>query len=107
ALVLAGSSLFTTPASAVSSCVALRVSSTGGPSTVERVQLPAMAVTRLGEVRYQLNALGYSAAQDLAYGMSATGHVVTLDRRGRASDLGPPMAWGRHDLAGTTAGAVT
>lgn len=107
ALVLVGSTLFIAPASAASSCVALLVSSDGGPSTVERVQLPAMAVTPLGVVAYRLNALGYSAEQDLAYGMSDTGHVVTLDRRARATDLGPPRTAGRHDLTRVTAGAVS
>ena len=107
ALVLVGSTLFTAPAAAASSCVALRVTSGAGLSTVDRVQLPAMASTPLGQVGYRLNALGYSARRDLAYAMSDAGHVVTLDRRGRTTDLGPPRWWGRHDLGHMTAGAIS
>ncbi|NKQ57144.1 hypothetical protein HFP15_30165, partial [Amycolatopsis sp. K13G38] len=106
-LVLVGSTLFTGPASAASSCLALRVSSGRGLSTVERVRLPEMTTTTLGEVGYRLNALGYTARQDLAYAMSDSGRVITLDRQGRATDLGPPKRWGRHDLGHMTAGAVS
>ncbi|HVV10325.1 DUF6923 family protein [Amycolatopsis sp.] len=95
-------------AAAGATCVALQVRSFSVRSSiVDRTEYPAVATTGLGRVPYQLNALGYARGQDLAYGMASNGDVVTLDRRGRATDLGPLHASARHDFSSVTAGAVS
>lgn len=91
-------------AAAGASCVAMRVRDTGILSTVDRTEYPALATTTLGTIPYRLNALGYLRSPDLAYGMTAAGHVVTIDRRGRTSDLGPPEG---KRLLGMTSGAIS
>jgi hypothetical protein len=95
-------------AAAGGTCVVLQVrnAEADSRSTVDRVELPAVAATRLGVLPYQLNALGYAPAQDLAYGMTDGGDVVTVDRRGRTSDLGPVRGAERPDFAGATSGAI-
>ncbi|GAA5170499.1 DUF6923 family protein [Amycolatopsis dongchuanensis] len=91
-------------AAAGASCVALRVRDFGGPSTVDRTEYPAVATTRLGPVPYRLNALGYLRSRDLAFGVTRDGRVVTVDRRGRTSDLGEPAGLA---LDGATAGTIS
>lgn len=86
------------------SCVAITVRDSGGPSTVSRTEFPADVSTPLGRIPYRLNALGYLKSQDLAYGLTDEGRVVTLDRRGRTSDLGFPDG---PRLAHMTAGVIS
>ncbi|KAA9149071.1 hypothetical protein FPZ12_044045, partial [Amycolatopsis acidicola] len=74
---------------------------------MDRTEYPEVASTKLGRIPYQLNALGYARGQDLAYGMSSAGHVVSLDRRGTAKDLGPLHGSVRSDFSSATAGAVS
>ncbi|TVT17493.1 DUF6923 family protein, partial [Amycolatopsis acidiphila] len=88
---------------ASASCVAIRVRDTGRLSTVSRTEYPALATTTLGQIPYRLNALGYLRSRDLAYGLTDGGRVVTLDRRGRTSDLGFPAGKRLDDM---TSGAI-
>jgi hypothetical protein len=89
---------------ASATCVAMRVRDSGGMSTVDRTEYPAVATTMLGTIPYRVNALGYLQSRDLAYGMTSSGQVVTIDRRGRTSDLGLPD--GRR-LTDMTSGAIS
>ncbi|WP_051116271.1 DUF6923 family protein [Amycolatopsis nigrescens] len=118
-VVLLALSAPTAPAAAASvqaGCVALQVSSTRshGTSTLTRVEFPGGAGVPLGDLGYQVNALGYSAAQRIAYGIASGGrkgrfsdggHVVAVDVTGHVTDLGPVP--GRHGvLTDAVAGAV-
>lgn len=86
------------------SCTVLRVRQGGTGSWVDTVRYPDASFTTLARIPYRLNALGYSRAQDLVYGMTGGGDVVTLDRDGHAVKLGP-LAGQRH-LIGATSGAI-
>src|SRR5689334_18721465 len=70
----------------------------GPTSRISLLDLPAMAEQPLPSIGYWVNALGYSAAQDLVYSVADGdkkgrfhdgGHVLTIDRTGKTADLGP------------------
>jgi hypothetical protein len=88
-------------------CAMLQVeaASTGGPSTLLSVELPSGAATTITTLDQRLNALGYSAEQDVYYGISPTGRVIRVDRQGGTADVGrvphPGLA---HAVAGTIHG---
>ncbi|ATE53296.1 DUF6923 family protein [Actinosynnema pretiosum] len=74
-----------------------------GPSSVVSVELPAGAVSPLAVLDVRVTAIGYSAAQDLVYGVDADGRVLAFDRRGARV----PLPARRSDLLrGATAGVV-
>ena len=101
-------------------CLALRVETVAPVpvSTVLLVELPSGTTTPLRELDHHVNAIGYAAAQGLAYGVSGGdrggpfgdgGHLVTIDRQGRLTDLGPARDGGAFPvppLGGAVAGAV-
>jgi hypothetical protein len=100
-------------------CAVLQVESgrSGAASTLVRIELPAGTVVPVGRLGFHVNAIGYARRQDLAYGIANRGdfhegaHVVTIDRRGRVTDLGPvrdtgPVRVPSSGLAGAMAGAV-
>ncbi|GAB3551260.1 hypothetical protein J2S53_000901 [Actinopolyspora lacussalsi] len=78
-------------------CSLLHVTSTSGAATtLRRVTLPGMTTEALPPPPGPVEALGYSAAQGKAYGLSSTGtfpfrdtSVITIDRQGTTHDLGP------------------
>ncbi|MFI9010827.1 hypothetical protein ACIGNX_26675 [Actinosynnema sp. NPDC053489] len=74
-----------------------------GPSTVFEVRLPSGEATSVNALDVRLNAIGYSARQDLVYGLDDDGRLVALDRRGRV--VGQPTR-PSHLLRQATAGAV-
>ncbi|MEU4741014.1 hypothetical protein AB0G02_11200 [Actinosynnema sp. NPDC023658] len=74
-----------------------------GSSTAFRVQLPSGETTALNALDVRLNALGYSARQDLVYGVDERGRLVALDRSGRP--VGEPTR-PSDLLSGATAGVV-
>jgi hypothetical protein len=93
---------------------------TDRPSALSRVDLPSGATTSLGTPGYWLNAIGYSSAQNLVYGVAdgsgtkpfpAGAHVVAIDRDGNTTDLGPVRRAGAGHVpwsvvTGATAGAI-
>jgi hypothetical protein len=101
---------------AASGCEILFVRSSGpnSLSRLARVELPSGETTELGRLDYQVNAMGYSRDQDLAYGIAERNqngwlgrrpHLVTVDRRGTVADLGP-VREGAGGIAEPTAGAI-
>jgi hypothetical protein len=108
--------LVVSESSAASECEILLVRSSGHNSLsgLSRVSLPSGAATDLGRLDFQVNALGYSRSQDLAYGIASRDrngwlgrrpHLVTIDRRGAVADLGP-VREGAGGIADPTAGAI-
>jgi len=102
--------------SAASECEILFVRSSGhnSLSRLSQVSLPSGDVTDLGGLDYQVNALGYSQSQDVAYGIASRDrngwllrrpHLVSIDRRGSVADLGP-VREGAGGIADPTAGAL-
>lgn len=88
-------------------CAALQVEAGDGdgPSTLLRVDLATGAATTIATLDQRLNAMGYSAAQDLAYAISSTGRIVGVDRGGTTRDLGPVPRWEmKHAVAGAVSG---
>jgi hypothetical protein len=93
---------------------------TDRPSTLSRVALPSGATTSLGTPGFWLNAMGYSAAQNLVYAVAdgsgddafpAGAHVVAIDRDGNTTDLGPVRRAGANRVpwsvvTGATAGTI-
>ncbi|ACU35618.1 hypothetical protein [Actinosynnema mirum] len=74
-----------------------------GPSSVVGIELPAGVVSPLAVLDVRVTAIGYSAAQDLVYGVDADGRVIAFDRRGARV----PLPVRRSDLLrGATAGVV-
>ncbi|MBC6447336.1 DUF6923 family protein [Actinokineospora xionganensis] len=102
-------------AAAPAVCVALQVQSgKAGLSALVRVELPGGRATPVADLGFRVNAIGYAAAQDVAYGLashgrsgglSAGGHVVTISRDGQVTDRGPLRSPGQAH--GATAGAVS
>lgn len=90
----------------VCEAVLVRSGEHGGGTTLSRVNLPSGAEVRLSAVGYDLNAIGYSASQDLVYGIGHHGHLIRITRSGGTTDLGfvRGVPWG--DLSEATAGAV-
>lgn len=81
-------------------CTIVRVQNEkpGAPSTLVRLELPGGQATPVRELGRHVNAIGYARAQDLVYGLAERlpgrpvwdgPHVVTLDRAGQLTDLGP------------------
>jgi hypothetical protein len=88
-------------------CAALQVEAGGGdgPSTLLQVDLQTGATTTIATLEYRLNAVGYVASQDLVYGISSTGRIIGVDRRGTTTDLGKLPRWEmKHAVAGTISG---
>lgn len=88
-------------------CAALQVEAGGGagPSTLLQVDLRTGATTTIAKLDHRLNAMGYSAAQDLAYGISSNGRIIGVDRRGATTDLGAVPRWEmKHAVAGAIVG---
>jgi hypothetical protein len=93
---------------------------TDRPSALSRVNLPGGATTSLGTPGFWLNAMGYSAAQNLVYAVAdgsggdafpAGAHVVAIDRDGNTTDLGPVRRAGANHVpwsvvTGATAGTI-
>ncbi|WBQ08133.1 DUF6923 family protein [Kribbella sp. CA-293567] len=84
------------------------------PSRLARIELPSGRSTDLGRLDYQINAAGYARDQDLVYGIATHDKsgwlrrrpvLVTVDRRGAVTELGPVRV-GVGGVADPTAGAV-
>jgi hypothetical protein len=71
-------------------------------STVVRLALPGGTANEIRDFGNELNAIGYSAGQNLLYGVSTRSHVVTIDPGGAVVDRGKV-----HDVGDATAGAVS
>ncbi|WP_206796809.1 hypothetical protein [Amycolatopsis sp. MtRt-6] len=91
----------------------------GAPTTLRLLTLPGGVTQRVTRAGYRLNALGYSAAQDVVYGVAdgtRTGryhgaHAVRIDAGGTVTDLGVlgragPRSPVWSPATGATAGAV-
>ncbi|MEU0797698.1 hypothetical protein ABZ342_47180 [Amycolatopsis sp. NPDC005961] len=92
----------------------------GAPTTLRLLSLPGGATKRLTQAGYWINAMGYSAAQDVVYGVADGtrggrydhgSHAVRIDASGTVADLGivgragsPRPAWSQ--VTGATAGAI-
>jgi hypothetical protein len=92
----------------------------GAPTTLRLLSLPDGATKRETQVKYWINAMGYSAAQDVVYGVADGtragryhdgAHAVRISRSGAVTDLGvvgragrPHPVWSR--ITGATAGAI-
>lgn len=100
-------------------CVFLRVHSIGelGLSVLTKVRLADGALDRVGVLGYRIDALGHEPGSPLSHGLasrSLTGpfpdgaHVITIDAKGVARDLGPVRGAGlpKDRLTGATAGAI-
>ncbi|MGH3860592.1 DUF6923 family protein [Actinokineospora sp.] len=100
-------------------CVFLRVHSIGelGLSVLTKVRLADGALDRVGVLGYRIDALGHEPGSPLSYGLasrSLTGpftdgaHVITIDTKGVARDLGPVRGPGLPEdrLTGATAGTI-
>ena len=68
----------------------------GQVSTLQRVELPSGAATSIGELDYQVNAVGYASADGRLYGIAVRdkagpfpdgGHVVAPRRPGTGPGL--------------------
>ncbi|XVS66654.1 hypothetical protein ACQPYE_11510 [Actinosynnema sp. CA-299493] len=72
-----------------------------GPSTVFRVRLPSGETTALNALDVRLNAIGFSAGQNLVYGLDDRGRLIALDRTGRVvGEPTPPSSSLRLATAG-------
>ncbi|GAB3373015.1 DUF6923 family protein [Amycolatopsis echigonensis] len=102
---------------AAMSCQVLQVESRDGwSSDIVRLTLPAGARHLLHHSPFALNAIAYSAAQDVTYGV-ADGrfhdgwHAVRIDSDGELTDLGPVGRDTHHGVwswvTGATAGAMS
>ncbi|MFE9747433.1 hypothetical protein ACFYOT_21230 [Saccharothrix saharensis] len=74
-----------------------------GPSSVFQVRFPSGETTSLTTLSVRLNAIGFSAGQNLVYGVDQQGRLVALDRTGRV--VGEPSR-PVPGLAHATAGVV-
>jgi hypothetical protein len=74
----------------------------GSSSTVVRLALPEATANEVRNFGNELNAIGYSAGQNLLYGVSTRSHVVTIDPGGAVVDRGKV-----HDVGDATAGAIS
>lgn len=76
-----------------------------GPSTVFQVRLPSGETASLTALDVRLNAIGFSAEQDLVYGVDDRGRIVALDRTGRVvGEPTRPSPLLRNATAGTVVG---
>ncbi|WP_086853024.1 DUF6923 family protein [Amycolatopsis kentuckyensis] len=91
----------------------------GAPTTLRLLSLPGGVTQRVSQAGYWINAMGYSAAQDVVYGVADGtragryhgAHAVRIDAAGVVTDLGvigragaPKPVW--SPVSGATAGAI-
>ncbi|WP_410674464.1 DUF6923 family protein [Amycolatopsis sp. cmx-4-68] len=92
----------------------------GAPTTLRLLALPGGVTKRLTQAGFWINAMGYSAMQDVVYGVADGtrggrffhgAHAVRIDAKGTVTDLGvigragaPHPVWSL--VTGATAGAV-
>ncbi|HEY2063302.1 MAG TPA: hypothetical protein VGH57_33340 [Amycolatopsis sp.] len=109
-----------TSAAADAGCDILQVENQfSGSSSVVRLTVPEGDRRELGETGYALNAIAYSADQDMVYGVadaprhgrfSDGAHAVEISRSGQVTDLGAVGRAGRRGgwswATGATAGAI-
>ncbi|GAA3542647.1 hypothetical protein GCM10022222_27910 [Amycolatopsis ultiminotia] len=104
-------------AAAPASCSVLQVESVGRQaSALVRLSLPSGARRPLGTSRFALNAIAYSAGQNVTYGVADGSfpdgsHAVRIDANGRVRDLGAVGRRGHHGgwswVTGATGGAIS
>ncbi|WP_249027200.1 DUF4394 domain-containing protein, partial [Amycolatopsis lexingtonensis] len=92
----------------------------GAPTRLRLLELPGGATKRLTQAGYWINAMGYSAAQDVVYGVADGtrrgrydhgAHAVRIDGQGTVTDLGVIGRAGATRpvwslVTGATAGAI-
>ncbi|RSD26025.1 DUF6923 family protein [Amycolatopsis eburnea] len=92
----------------------------GAPTTLRLLELPGGATKRLTQAGYWINAMGYSAAQGVVYGVADGtrrgrydhgAHAVRIDGQGTVTDLGVIGRAGATRpvwslVTGATAGAI-
>ncbi|GLY43454.1 hypothetical protein Amsp01_094770 [Amycolatopsis sp. NBRC 101858] len=92
----------------------------GAPTTLRLLSLPGGATKRLTQAGYWINAMGYSAAQGVVYGVADGtrggrydhgSHAVRIDASGAVTDLGVVGRAGAQrpvwsQVTGATAGAI-
>jgi hypothetical protein len=91
----------------------------GAPTTLRLLVLPGGVTKRVSQAGYWINAMGYSAAQDVVYGVADGtrsgryhgAHAVRIDAAGVVTDLGVIRRAGARQPAwspvtGATAGAI-
>ncbi|WP_329051058.1 hypothetical protein OG738_03180 [Amycolatopsis sp. NBC_01488] len=92
----------------------------GAPTTLRLLSLPDGTTKRLTQAGYWINAMGYSAAQDVVYGIADGtrrgrydhgSHAVRIDASGTVTDLGVVGRAGAaspvwSQVTGATAGAI-
>lgn len=92
----------------------------GAPTTLRLLSLPGGVTKRVSQAGYWINAMGYSSAQDVVYGVADGtragrydhgAHAVRIDADGVVTDLGViGRAGARHPVwslvTGATAGAI-
>jgi hypothetical protein len=92
----------------------------GAPTTLRLLSLPGGTTKRLTQAGYWINAMGYSAAQDVVYGVADGtrggrydhgAHAVRIDASGAVTDLGVVGRAGAQrpvwsQVTGATAGAI-
>jgi uncharacterized protein DUF6923 len=92
----------------------------GAPTTLRLLALPGGATRRLSQAGFWINAMGYSAAQDVVYGVADGtrggryqhgAHAVRIDSAGAVTDLGVLGRAGARRavwslVTGATAGAI-
>ncbi|MEV8378987.1 hypothetical protein AB0P21_39985 [Kribbella sp. NPDC056861] len=112
----AGSSASAPRLASAGTCAFLQVGSTlrHGRSTLFRVEMPSGRRTKLASLDYEIEALGYSPEQRVAYGIADTAHrghqhwrrhLVTITPSGTVTDRGP-IPRGGH-FGDVAAGAVS
>ncbi|MFC5059275.1 DUF6923 family protein [Saccharothrix xinjiangensis] len=91
---------------ALAACATIQVEAGGhGPSSVFEVRFPEGSSTPLGTLDRRLNAIGYSHAQALVYGVDDDGRLVALNRAGRlVGTPTEPVHLLRHAVAGAVVG---
>ncbi|MET8854400.1 hypothetical protein [Amycolatopsis sp. NPDC004625] len=111
-----------TPAVAPAGCTILQAENVreGAPTTLRLLALPAGTTRRVTQAGYWINAMGYSAAQDVVYGVADGtragryndgAHAVRIDAAGTVTDLGVIGRAGARRpvwslVTGATAGAI-
>ena len=89
----------------------------GPPTTLRLLSLPDGTTKRLTQAGYRINAMGYSASQDVVYGVAEgihhdhNAHAVRIAASGAVTDLGVVGRAGARRsvsslITGATAGAV-
>jgi len=112
----AGAVVLAAPSEAATGCSILDFQSAGftSLSRLVRVELPAGTTTDLGGLDYQVQAAGYSARQNLVYGVATRDRkgwllrrprLLTISTRGTVTELGEVRS-GAGGLANPVGGAV-